>query len=331
MSEKFKVLGVGSPMLDILVNVEEDFIHQVEGDKGGMHLVDSTTLDRILAAASNEPAKVPGGSAANTIFGLAELNAATGFLGKIGNDGTGAFYRHRFAEMGGDTACFKVNSGVPTGRCLSMVTPDSERTMRTDLGAAATLSPEDLSDADFAGYTHVHVEGYLLFNEALIRAVLKSAKANGCQVSLDLASFEVVKASARVLPELLNDYVDLVFANEDEARAFHEGSPEESLQELCRCCQVAAVKLGCDGALLQEQGSELVRVPAELVDAVDTTGAGDLWAAGFLFAYLQDLPLALCGQFGSILGAEVVKVMGASVPRERWIAIRRRLASLMDN
>jgi sugar/nucleoside kinase (ribokinase family) len=197
--------------------------------------------------------------------------------------------------------------------------------MRTDLGAAATLAPEDLAPADFAGVTHVHLEGYLLFNAALVRAILSGAKAAGCTVSLDLASFEVVRATMKILKEILGRYIDIVFANEDEAAAFAGGAgPREALAVLGKICPTAVVKIGREGAWLQH-GGETVQVAAERVEAVDTTGAGDLWQAGFLYGFLQGRPLAQCGRYGAILGAEVVQIMGAAIPAERWPEIRRRV------
>lgn len=318
-----KILGVGSPMLDLLVHVPETFVRSQLECKGGSCLAAPAELDRLLAATGANSVRVPGGSAANTIFGLAELGLPTAFLGKLGADEAGEFYRCHYTAMGGDPTRFKVHPWLPTGRCLGLITPDSERTMRTDLGAAATLDPEELTPADFAACRHVHVEGYLLFNELLTRRVLHLAREANCTVSLDLASFEVVRAAARILPELLREYVDVVFANEDEAAAFPGGGePEVALAELAQLCTVAAVKLGSDGSLLR-RGQETVCIPALKVVAVDTTGAGDLWAAGFLAGWLAELSLATCGQLGSQLGAEVVQVTGAAIPEGRWPSLRQ--------
>lgn len=322
-----KVLGIGSPIVDILVNVTEEFIGGIKGAKGGMELVDTSILDGILEKTEKGGTRVPGGSAANTIVGLAKLGIPTAFLGKIGNDREGGFYKSFFERAGVDVSRFKLNETMPTGRCLSLITPDSERTMRTDLGAAATLLPENILSEDFADITHVHIEGYLVFNEVLIRHILKLAKDASCIVSLDMASFEVVTASMKILPELLMEYVDIVFANEHEAETFcGSNDPERGLQVFSEYCKIAAVKLGEDGALIQSGGKK-IKVKAETVHDIDTTGAGDLWGAGFLYGLLKGKPLELCGRYGSILGAEVVKVMGASIPESRWRVIRRRIKS----
>jgi sugar/nucleoside kinase (ribokinase family) len=247
------------------------------------------------------------------------------FLGKVGQDDDGAFYMDSLKKLGGDVSAFSFSSGAHTGRCLSLITPDSERTMRTDLGAAAELSGEDVTADKFNGITHVHVEGYMLFNEELFRGVVALAKEKNCTVSVDLASFEVVKAKKDVLPELLEKYVDIVFANEDEAAEFSNGgTPEKWLDCLSRFCRTAAVKLGGKGSIIKNSG-EVVSVKAETVKAVDTTGAGDLWQTGFLYGFLNGKDLETCGRYGSILGAEVVKVIGADIPEERWREIDVRV------
>ena len=321
MIDEVKVLGAGSPMLDVLVRVDDAYIDGIEGEKGGMMLVAPEELDAILAQTNAEPVKAPGGSAANTIFGLSKLGTRTALLGKLGRDDAAEIYRSGYEAMGGDSSRFKYNDSVPTGRCLSLVTPDSERTMRTDLGAAATMTPDDVSSADFAGFSHVHMEGYLLFNFDLAKRILELAKESGCSVSLDMASFEVVNASKDALPALLADYVDIVFANEDEAAAFcGSDDPETALDAFSKLVSTTAVKLGVKGAMIRQDG-ETVKVDAKPVDAVDTTGAGDLWASGFLHAYLHHLPLRDCGELGAIVAAEVVQVMGASIPDESWTRI----------
>jgi len=324
-----KILAAGSPILDILVNVDDAFIQSVVGgSKGGMELVSSERLEEILSRIKTGKTKAPGGSAGNTIFGLAKLGLPVSFLGKIGRDEDGDFYKNRLSSLNGDICSFRYADNIHTGRCLSLVTPDSERTMRTDLGAAAMLGPDEINKNDFSGISHVHVEGYMLYAEALCMKVLSEAKKAGATVSLDLASFEVVRNKKSILPELLKNYIDIIFANEDEAREFcGSSSPEEALNTLSNYSRTVAVKLGKKGALIKS-GSTSARVNAEIVKAVDTTGAGDLWQTGFLYGFLQGMPLETCGKIGSILGAEVVQVMGAEIPDEKWNAILGRLKQI---
>ena len=182
------------------------------------------------------------------------------------------------------------------------------------------LSPDEVSVEDFSDCQHAHFEGYLLFNEALTRKLLSCAQAANCTISLDLASFEVVQASKSILPELLAKYVDIVFANEDEAAAFCGIGKDyaEMAQTLQRLCSIAAVKMGAAGAYISD-GQTIQAVPAYKVDTVvDTTAAGDLWAAGFLYGWLQQWPLSKCAQLGAKMGAAVVQIQGSQLPEATW-------------
>ncbi len=322
MLNTYELLGVGSPIIDILARVPDSFLETVGGNKGGMVLVDGEQIAEWIAALPGPYTQAPGGSAGNTIFAASRMGLRTTFIGKVGAGEGGDFYKQALAELGGDTSRFKTGS-IPNGRCLSLITPDSERTLRTDLGAAATLSPEEVTPADFVGASHVHVEGYLLFNPELMRAVLTSAREANCHLSLDLASFEVVAAAKAELPGLLEEYVDLVFANEVEAAAFcgPDKEPATMAGELAGLCDLAVVKAGAEGAWLA-RGSEVLYAPAlPDITAVDTTGAGDFWAAGFLAGWIHGKPLDTCAAWGARLGAEIVQVIGAQLPEERWKAI----------
>ncbi len=322
MNPSFTIIGVGSPIVDSIAQVEESFLQQVGGEKGGMLLVDAATINQLIPRIPGALHTSPGGSAGNTLFALARMGAATSFLGKIGHCERGQFYRDRFAQLGGDAGRFKVGD-LPNGHCLSLVTPDGERTMRTDLGAAMTLAPDEISAEDFAGCAHAHIEGYLLFNAALMQRVLESAKAAGCRISLDLASFEVVEAAKDSLPTILKDYVDIVFANEEEAAVF-TGIKDDypaMARELATHCDIAAVKVGAKGSYIASK-EELVKIdPVPAQQVVDTTGAGDFWAAGFLYGWSRQRPLAECGRMGSILGSAVVQIQGTELSNEVWADI----------
>lgn len=328
MTKGGPMIGVGSPVVDQIARVPENFLQTVGGEKGGMELVDAETLDRLLASVPEKPLCAPGGSAGNTAFAVARLGMASRFLGSVGNDDAGAFYRKTFQTIGGDDRAFRIQEGLPTAQCLSLVTPDGERTMRTHLGAAMSLAPEHVSPADFGGCGHAHVEGYLLFNPDLMRQVLTAAKRAGCTISVDLASFEVVEASHTLLPELLSEFVDIVFANEEEAETFAGTSDPEACREaLSQYCETVAVKIGAEGALLARNG-ERCHVPAvPVTEVVDTTGAGDLWAAGFLYGLLNGHSLDQCGARGAALGAAVVTLEGTTLPEADWRRLRERMAA----
>lgn len=318
-SVKKKIIGVGSPVVDTIALVDDAFLDNVNGDKGGMLLVESTELGSML---NNLPAgsiRAPGGSAGNTLFALARMGAPAALLGKLGNCSIAEFYLEQFKHHGGETSRFKHGS-IPNGHCLSLVTPDGERTMRTDLGAAMTLSPEEINVPDFEGYEFAHLEGYLLFNEALMRKVLESAKTAGCTISLDLASFEVVQATSAVLPDILESYVDIVFANEEEASAFTgiQDDYPAMARALHQHCDVAAVKIGARGSFVAQNGEVHTIDPVQAKQVIDTTAAGDLWAAGFLYGWLEGRPATECAHLGSQLGAAVVQQQGSVLPHDVW-------------
>ena len=316
-----ELIGVGSPLVDLILPVGHDFLgSHVEGAKGGMQMVDAELIQRLLGISDRQPTQSPGGAAANTTVGCAHLGIRAAFIGACGEDEYGDFYHQALVAQNCEPRLVR-QAGQPTGRVLSMVTPDAERTMRTCLGAAATLDPAYFTAETFRGVRVVMLEGYTLFNHDLTRAIAKAAKAAGCQLALDFASFEVVRANRPVIDELLDGMVDLMFANEDEAKAWNDTSPEAALEDLASRVAVVAVKLGKDGAMIA-RGKERVRVAADVVEAIDTTGAGDCWAAGFLAGHLRGLPLDQCGRLGSLSGSAVVQVMGAQLPRERWLAIK---------
>jgi len=345
------LIGVGSPIMDLLAQVDDAFLRDhVAGEKGGMVLVDDADIGTLVGKIA-AVATVPGGAAANTTLAAARLGLSTAFLGKVGADTTASHYLANFREHGAETRCFKQHATLPNARCLSLVTPDGQRTMRTHLGAAMTLAPEEVSAADFAGVRHAHIEGYLLFNPTLADAVLAAARTAGCTISLDLASFEVVEAARDWIFRQLEQGIDIVFANEDEARALFadEGratsgrraqhtpsgeppptsTPNKQVEDLARFGGIAAVKIGAEGAWVA-QGDALHRIaPAPVTQVVDTTGAGDAWAGGFLYAHLRGAPLATAGALGSLLGAEAVQCLGAAIPADRWAGIKNAADKLL--
>ena len=327
MSTQIQIIGVGSPLIDSLMTVTDSFLSTVPGEKGGMELVEFEHIDEITRNSDNKIVHASGGSAANTIIGIAKLGMNCTFLGKLGNDSHATLYAQQFSDTGVCTQRFKYCSISPTGRCLSMITPDSQRTCRTYLGAAMNLKPEEISVEDFSDCTHAHLEGYKLFNRALADRILRCAKDAGCSISLDLASFEVVRSNHDILDGILDEFIDIVFANEDEASAYSGSDPLDGLNQLSEHCEVAAVKLGPDGAYIK-RGKDTVRVRTPTVDAVDTTGAGDLWAAGFLYGYFNGFGLEASGEVGALLGSTVVQHVGAMIPDEHWPGIRQHVDNL---
>jgi sugar/nucleoside kinase (ribokinase family) len=168
-----------------------------------------------------------------------------------------------------------------------------------------------------ANYGILHIEGYLVQNHALIEAALKVAKENGLLVSIDMASFNIVEANIEFLHRIIREYVDIVFANEEEAASLTGKTPEESLPVLAEMCEIAIVKLGAQGSLIQK-GDRVIRIEAIPAKSIDTTGAGDIYASGFLYALSENLDLEVAGKIGSLLAGSVVEVIGAKIPEETW-------------
>ncbi len=325
-----KVLGIGSALVDVLARVDDKFLAEnVSGAKGGMEMVTARWQSELLAKLSGKPETAAGGAAGNTVFGLATLGVPVAIYSRIGRDENGLFYRRSLEELGGDGGEFVETDNASTGCCISMITPDSERTMRSYLGASQLSTAEDVRRIDFTKYSLVYIEGYVLFLDGFLPEVLKQAKKAGCTIALDLASFEVVNIFRDTIKNMLKEYVDIVFANEDEAAAlFGAGMSENTMaQTLAGWCSIAAVKLGKRGAIIVSNG-EIYNVEARLAEAVDTTGAGDMWACGFLYGWLNGCPLDKCGKFGAIVSSEVVQITGAKIPADGWTRIKAELANI---
>jgi sugar/nucleoside kinase (ribokinase family) len=327
----FDLIGVGSPIMDLLVRVPDEFLQRhVAGEKGGMVLVDHDEMQRIIGLLDGEPAYATGGSAANATYNAARLGLRTTFLGKLGHDDLARVYREAFEAAGVDGSRFK-SGPQANARCLALVTPDAQRTLRTCLGAAMMLAPHEIRVADFTGCRHAHIEGYLVFNRALADAVLSGARSAGCTTSLDLSSFEVVNASRDWLFRQFRRGIDIVFANEDEIRAVFQDQTSDYAtlaRKLADHGVVAAVKVGRDGAWIARE-QELHRIqPVAVADVVDTNGAGDAWAAGFLFGHLRGWPLPASGALASLLGSETVLHMGPIIPETHFEILRSRAMAL---
>jgi len=318
------IVGVGSALVDILARENDEFLEKTGAAKGGMKYVDKEFIELTISNASQAPTIVPGGSACNTAIGVAKLGGQARFVGKRGQDKMGAFFETDLVKNNVDPVLFKSSS--PTGRVLSIITPDAQRSMFTFLGASAETLPAEMTKECFAGSALVHIEGYLLFNADLILAALNAAKAAGALVSLDLASFTVVEESKTLLATIVKDFVDILIANEDEARAYTGyGDEIQALKALAQDTYIAALKIGKRGSLIAHAGDIFQIEPQGPGMAIDTTGAGDLWAAGFLFGLVNGHSINKSGKLGSACGYEVCQVVGASIPEEGWQRIHKLL------
>jgi len=213
----------------------------------------------------------------------------------------------------------------PTGRCMVLITgANAERTFANYMGATLEMGPEDLKREYFQGWDYFHIEGYLVQNQDLIRNAVVMAKEAGCIISIDMASYNVVESNAAFLHDLVDNYVDIVFANETEARSFTGLEPREALEEISRHCRIAVVKIGKDGSMVQS-GDEYHFIHPWPAKPVDATGAGDTYAAGFLYAHSLGKSLKVCGEVGSILAAKVVEIVGTKIDVPRWRAAKQEI------
>ena len=324
-----KIIGLGNALVDVLATFQnDDALAEIGLPRGSMTLIDRDRLHVIEEYFKGAKVRMAtGGSAGNTIGALARLGAVTGFVGKVGSDARGDFLR-RSLKRRGTEARLLVSPSLSTGVASTFISPDGERTFATYLGAAATLEAEELSLDMFKGYACLFVEGYLVQDHNLILRAIELAKEAGLQVCLDMASYNVVNADRDFFAMLMNKYVDIVFANEEEAESFAGKESEAALKELAGICSIAVVKLGARGSLVRK-GSDVLRVEAMPVGkVVDTTGAGDYFAAGFLYGLTCGYPLEKCARIASFLSSKIIQVVGAELSSARWRTIRQNIEKL---
>lgn len=319
-----RILGIGNALVDVMTLIDNDnILEKFSLPKGSMQLVDREKSALIKSGTSEFKRNlVSGGSAANTIHGLAMLGISTGFIGSIGKDDTGDFFENDMKNAGVKT--FLTRRDSVTGTAVALISPGSERTFATYLGAAVELDYSDLHDEYFRDYNILYMEGYLILNKALVEGACRFAKRNNMKIALDLASYNVVDAKLSDFREIIENYVDIVFANEEEAKSFTGLPPLEALIAISKLCDIAVIKVGGEGSLVK-RGEEVIKIGTLQVNCIDTTGAGDLYASGFLYGYAKGLPLDICGQFGSVLAGHVIEIVGARMDETRWKIIMEML------
>jgi len=319
-----RVLGIGNALLDVLIPIEnETILEQFNLTKGVSNIVDHERYLKILRAVEPLIAKkVTGGSAANTIHGIAGLGLKAGFIGKVGNDFYGDFMEGEMRQYG-VKPCLQRGEQA-TGMAITFVTPDSERTFAVYLGAALELNAADLSFEQFQGYDIFHIEGYLIQNYDLMRQAMQLARKAGARVSLDLATYTMVEWHRDFLNEMAEKYVDIIFANEEEAFAFTGKQPEEALTELSRKCDVSIVKIGKKGSWVQ-CNDFAIHEGAHDVQPIDTTGAGDLYASGFLYGVATGANIRASARIASLLASYVIQVLGAKIEDRDWKIIHEKV------
>lgn len=306
------VVGIGSALMDFTVEADERLLERLGLKKGNMHLIDEERSREILGILSSHTmVKTPGGSAANTVAGVAAMGGKAVFMGTIGSDPFGELYREESEKTGLVTRLARHDR--LTGFAITFITPDSERTFATHLGAALHFTRDNVIAGDIRGSKILHIEGYLLeppdLRDACVHA-MELARGAGARVSVDLADPSLVSRCLADLRDIVREYADIVCANEDEASSFTGQGGEEALNGLSRFAPLAVVKLGPQGSMLKA-GGEVFRIPAYPVSVVNTNGAGDMYAAGLLFGISQGFPIDRAGRLGSYAASRVVAQVGA--------------------
>ena len=319
-----KVLGLGNALVDIMIQLPDDATLETFAlKKGSMQLAEIEFAESIHKATETfERFQSSGGSAANTIHGIASLGGEAGYIGKVGNDEFGVFFSRDMEEH--NIQPFLLKGKLDSGRATALISPDSERTFATYLGAAIELNDADLTKDQFKDYAILHIEGYLALNHNLMLKAAELAKENNMKISIDMASFNVVEENLEFLKDYIKKHVDIIFANEEEAKAYTGKEPEEALHEIAEQCEIAVVKIGKKGSLVKSEGKVYQIDPIE-AKAIDTTGAGDLFASGFLYGLTNSMPLDKCGQIGSLCAGKVIEIVGTKMNQEVWDYIRKNI------
>lgn len=325
-NETKHVIAIGAPTIDFLLDVDESFLDSIKGKKGGCEVVDWPTFKSIVHENRSFLRRyATGGSSANTIKGIASLGLEASFFGRIGNDDLGEFFFNRLLEIGVTPELIRTEK--PTQQVACLITPDYQRTMRCFLGATLEFSDHDIIPEIFEGKHLVHIEGYALRHEGLVKKAFSLAKEKGLKTSFDLGAHELALEYKDSLMKEILPIVDVLFANQDEAFALTGLDPKEACHELQKIVDTVVILIGKDGCYVGSKGttSHFGTTPA---DMVDSTGAGDLFASGFIYGYLKGLSHQESAQIGNLLGGAVVEEVGAEISDDRWEMLLNKIRSL---
>jgi sugar/nucleoside kinase (ribokinase family) len=311
---RFDVVGIGNALVDVLSHESDEFVVEHGLERGAMQLVDTDRAEQLYAA-MGPATEISGGSAANTMVGVSSLGGSAAFVGRVNGDQLGAVFGHDLRAAGVEFRTAPATDGVPTGRCLIVVTPDAQRTLNTYLGASALLGPADLDDALLSGAQVLYLEGYLWDEpdaKDAFRRAARIAHEAGNRVAFTLSDGFCVDRHRDEFLELIDHEVDILFANEVEITSLYQVVDfDDALQLVHDHCEIAALTRSEKGSLIT------TRDEVHLIDAhptaqvVDTTGAGDLYAAGFLYGLTNGYDLGTCGRLGALAAAEVISHLGA--------------------
>lgn len=320
-----EVLGMGSPLLDIIMPVDEAFLSKMRLKKGMMNFISNDeSLDIVGETEKIAKKFMLGGSSANTISGVNALGTKAGFMGVLGNDNNGKLY-HEETKKEGIISHLQYHDKHATGHAFTFITPDGERTFATHLGAAVAVERGHIRESEIGEAKIFHIEAYQLEDALLCRELFHAiavAKAAGTKISLDLSDGELIKRNRALFDDVIREHVDIVFANEVEAKEFTGKDEEEALRLIAKICDVAVVKLGGRGSLIQS-GDEVHRIEPCLVEIENTNGAGDMYAAGILHGIACDFDLKRAGEIASFASSLVVASPGARLDVKYLDSVRK--------
>lgn len=313
-NKTYDVVAIGNAIVDVLAFCDDRFIAEQEMRKGTMQLIDTARAETLYAA-MGRATEVSGGSAANTLAGMADLGAKTAFIGKVNKDDLGRIFRHDMNAIGVEFTTPETTQNVPTARCLICVTPDGQRTMNTYLGAAGELYVEDVDVSLIERAKILYGEGYMWdldCTKAALRHAFTAAKKAGTKIAFTLSDVFCVERSREEYQAMIKNDFDILFCNDKEAEALYPGKSFEAiLDALQGQCDIIAVTCGVKGSVILTPNERIEVAAIPVKEVVDTTGAGDLYAAGFMYGLTQGLSLIECGRLGSACASDIITHLGA--------------------
>ncbi len=318
----YEVLSLSAAIIDHLIFVSDAELQEIADEKGSWKPIDYPTLCRYLETFKGERRMSPGGSGINVLKGLAQLGHGCAVVGKVGNDRMGEYFVEELKRKG--IASFFEKEPLPTGQAICFITPDGQRTFRSYLGASHSLANLKLDTSLFENVKLFHIEGYQLVDPELVKKALMLAKERSIKTSIDLANTEIVRRHKTFILEMINEYVDIVLCNQDEAMELTGLPAKEASQKIAGMCSISVVTMSEKGCWTTS-GQHSFFTPAFAVEPIDTTGAGDYFASGFLHGILTGAPLQTCALQGCLVASHVVTEIGTELSQASWDCIHQNM------
>jgi len=325
-----KILGIGNALVDILVQLpDEELLRELNIAKGSMNLIDAEQRKIVFEKIKTFPiTQTTGGSVSNTTLALKQLGGEVGFMGKAGIDAYGDFYFNEMMDL--NIELHLIQENMFSGTAIAFITPDGERTFCTYLGAAADMKKDDLNESIFKQYTHLYIEGYLVQNHELIETALIMAKSLRMTTILDLASYNVVAADREFIQSLIDRHVDILFANEEEAVALTGKPAAIAIHEIAEKIPTVIIKGGAKGSWVKQK-KLFIHIPVyKKIKPLDTTAAGDYYAAGYFFGMMNNGSPEKCAKLGTLLSYYIIQVIGTKLQEKTWVEIREKAREILE-